>query len=287
MRWGLALSGGGILGAAHLGVWRALRDMGLRPGIVSGTSAGGLVAGMCALGVGPDAVIEAARRVCRTPSRYFRPQLGPLWRELLHRGMPVSGVLDPTAFVRELLTAAPGAATTGDWVMPAALTACDLVHLRPTAFVTAPGPRPLRGDWAVVEGAPLALALHATMAEPVLYTAAEDGDHVYVDGGLADIVPEDWAVTLGAERVLAVDVAPPGYVSGPIGIEEIVGRSIAFVLKETSVLRRPRRPVLRLLPDTSGVGLFGFSHCDALVEAGYACVQARAADIRAFVESAP
>ncbi len=41
---GLALSGGGAYGAAHVGVLQELRARGIRPGIVSGTSSGALVA---------------------------------------------------------------------------------------------------------------------------------------------------------------------------------------------------------------------------------------------------
>ena len=40
---GLALSGGGAKGFAHLGVFKALEECGLRPDLISGTSAGALM----------------------------------------------------------------------------------------------------------------------------------------------------------------------------------------------------------------------------------------------------
>ena len=40
---GLALGGGGARGWAHLGVIRALREMGVRPHLVAGSSIGALV----------------------------------------------------------------------------------------------------------------------------------------------------------------------------------------------------------------------------------------------------
>ena len=40
---GLALSGGGAKGFAHLGVFKLLEESGLKPDIISGTSAGSLM----------------------------------------------------------------------------------------------------------------------------------------------------------------------------------------------------------------------------------------------------
>ena len=47
---GLALSGGGAKGFAHLGAFKALEECGLRPDIISGTSAGALMGALYADG---------------------------------------------------------------------------------------------------------------------------------------------------------------------------------------------------------------------------------------------
>jgi NTE family protein len=51
---GIALSGGGAKGIAHIGVIRALLDNGIEPTIVSGTSAGSIIGALYAAGVCPD-----------------------------------------------------------------------------------------------------------------------------------------------------------------------------------------------------------------------------------------
>ena len=51
MSFGLALSGGGARGAAHVGVLMALREHGFWPDCMAGTSAGSIVAGCIASGV--------------------------------------------------------------------------------------------------------------------------------------------------------------------------------------------------------------------------------------------
>ena len=47
---GLALSGGGALGMAHIGVLRAMRTLGIEYDAIVGTSIGGLVGAMAAGG---------------------------------------------------------------------------------------------------------------------------------------------------------------------------------------------------------------------------------------------
>ena len=47
---GLALGGGGARGLCHIGVWRVLAELGVRPDLVSGTSMGGLVGAFLAAG---------------------------------------------------------------------------------------------------------------------------------------------------------------------------------------------------------------------------------------------
>lgn len=55
---GLALSGGGARGFAHFGVIKAMQEYGIRPDIISGTSAGALAGAMIAAGKTPDECIE-------------------------------------------------------------------------------------------------------------------------------------------------------------------------------------------------------------------------------------
>lgn len=62
-RLGIALSGGGARGFAHIRVLRVLIEAGWRPEIVTGTSAGGIVGGLFAAGLSPEAIEALARRI--------------------------------------------------------------------------------------------------------------------------------------------------------------------------------------------------------------------------------
>ncbi|WP_337043524.1 patatin-like phospholipase family protein [Emticicia sp. 17c] len=58
MKIGLALSGGGSRGFAHLGVIKALDEYGLKPTMITGTSAGSIVGAMIGAGYTPDYVFD-------------------------------------------------------------------------------------------------------------------------------------------------------------------------------------------------------------------------------------
>ena len=58
MNIGLALSGGGIKGAAHIGVIQALQEVGINANMVAGTSIGSIVAALYAMEYTPKEMVK-------------------------------------------------------------------------------------------------------------------------------------------------------------------------------------------------------------------------------------
>ncbi len=172
---GLALSGGGAFGAAHVGVLQVLAERGIRPGIVTGTSSGALVAAAYAGGAPPNAIEDAALRF--RWGAIARWSLTPRW-----------GLLDSRA-----VTDAVGQ-TFG----------CDpLIEDLPRVFgAVATDLRTRRA--VVLDTGPLSLALRATTAVPGLLPPVRRGTQLLADGGMVDNVPIAAARELGATRVIVV-----------------------------------------------------------------------------------
>lgn len=55
---GLALSGGGAKGFAHIGAIKAMEERGIYPNVISGTSAGAVVGALYAAGISPEEMLE-------------------------------------------------------------------------------------------------------------------------------------------------------------------------------------------------------------------------------------
>ncbi len=58
MKIGIALSGGGSRGFAHLGALKALNELNIKPTMIAGTSAGSLVGAFTAAGYSPDFIFD-------------------------------------------------------------------------------------------------------------------------------------------------------------------------------------------------------------------------------------
>src|SRR5215475_9982107 len=62
-RIGLALSGGGLRGIAHIGVLKALNEFGIRPSVVAGTSVGSIIGAGIAAGMSWQDLAHMARHI--------------------------------------------------------------------------------------------------------------------------------------------------------------------------------------------------------------------------------
>ena len=172
---GLALGGGGARGLCHIGVMRALGELGVHPDVVAGTSMGGLVGAFIAAGYEAAALEEIARDL--------------RWTRLIDwrlRGR----LMSTRAFEGWLRDHLP--ATFEELELPLVLTASNLVDGQIHYF--------RQGD--------LHTAIRATTAYPGAIEPVQVGDALLVDGGILNQLPVDGALFLGARRVIAVNATP-------------------------------------------------------------------------------
>jgi NTE family protein len=172
---GLTLSGGGAFAAAQVGALQALSEHGLRPGILTGTSSGALVAAAYAAGLHPDDIAAAAIR--------FRWRMIARWSPT-----PRWGLLDSDAVteaIRRILGEDP------------------LIEDLPRRFgALATDIRTRRA--LLIDRGPLSTALRASMAVPGILPPVRQGRALLMDGGMIDNVPVAAAGQLGATRVIVV-----------------------------------------------------------------------------------
>lgn len=176
-RIGLALGSGAARGWSHIGVIRALSELGIRPGIVTGTSIGALVGAGYASGRLDD--LEAW-------------VLSLTWKEIL-------GFFDVTLLGGGLIQ---GEKLFGH--MQSQVQALDLDSLQIPLGIVATELNTGREVW-FREG-PLLDAIHASIALPGLFTPVKLDGRWMVDGGLVDPVPVSLCRAMGAELVIAVNL---------------------------------------------------------------------------------
>jgi len=237
-RIGLALGGGAARGFAHVGVIQVLEENGIKPNLVTGTSAGSLVAAIYASGKsGPQ-----LQRVAETMEE----------AAIADWSMPIfsRGMLRGDALAR-YVNAQVGAKLIEDLPLPLGIVATDLNSGNDVLFQ--------RGDTGT--------AVRASSAVPALFQPVKIAGREYVDGGLVSPVPVAAAKRMGADFVIAVDISTPPEGSLTGGSLEILmqtfsimGKSInRFELREADILVRP---VL------DGIGSSDFGARKRSIEAG-------------------
>ena len=176
-RLGLALGAGAGRGWAHIGVLRALRDAGLEPDVVCGTSAGALVGGIYAAGR-LDELEQWVRSLTRV-------EVLTLFDFTIARGGAVGG-----RRLMELYRHRIGDPDIENLPRRFAAVATDL---RSGAEV-----------W--IQQGSLLTAIRASISIPGLFTPVQREGRWLVDGGLVNPVPVSVCRALGAEIVIAVDL---------------------------------------------------------------------------------
>ena len=175
---GLVLGGGGARGFAHLGVIRAMKEMGTPIDMIGGTSMGALLAAPCAMGWDYDTIVhESVRRIAAS----FYDFTLPLCSLLAGRKF-AGGLKDFFGEIR-----------IEDLWIPYFCVSSNLS----------------RAEIKIHREGPLWIALRASNGAPGIFPPLSvDGD-LFVDGGILDNVPADLMKELCRGRVIAVDVCPP------------------------------------------------------------------------------
>lgn len=81
MDYGLALSGGGARGSAHIGILMALAEENMLPSSIAGTSAGSIIAGLYAANVSIDTMQKIAQILTSHPTTILEP--GYYWNAFI------------------------------------------------------------------------------------------------------------------------------------------------------------------------------------------------------------
>ena len=211
-RIGLALSGGGARGIAHVGVLKVLDEMRIPIHCVTGTSMGAIVGGTFAAGTPPARLQELVLAADWT--EIFRDQ--PPRKEISMRrkadafktlfapefGVQDGGLALPTgviagvsieAFFRVLAAPAIGINDFSKLPIPFRAVATDIET----------------GQAVVLGQGSVAQAMRASMAVPGAIAPVELDGRLLVDGGIADNLPIDEARKLCADVVIAVNISTP------------------------------------------------------------------------------
>ncbi len=173
---GLALSGGGAKGFAHLGAFRLLEECGITPDLISGTSAGALAGVLFADGYSSEEIIDIFTG--REFSEFARPQI------------PKSGLFE-MGRMKNFLEKYLRAKRFEDLKIPLIVIATNLD----------------KGESHEFRSGPLIETIVASCSIPIIFSPVLINGHYYVDGGLFRNFPVS-NIRNDCQRVIGVNVSP-------------------------------------------------------------------------------
>ncbi len=175
---GLVLGGGGARGFAHLGVWRALVELGVDVDVIGGASIGAPLGAGMALRIAPADFVTMATE---------------MFHDLLDYTVPVVSLVKGARITRNI-TAQYGDLDVRDLWLPFFCVSTNLTRSRVEVHS--------RGD--------LATAVRASVAIPGILPPVPVGGDLLVDGGVLNNLPCDvMRSSQMVNRLIAVDLSPP------------------------------------------------------------------------------
>lgn len=158
MKTGIVLSGGGVRGVAHIGVLKALDELGVTIDCISGTSAGALAGALYAQGIKPDTIFELIKGM------RFLNSVRPAWAR--------TGLLNMDG-IKELLQKNIPINNFNSLRIPLTVAATDI----------------RKGQVHYFSEGELIEAILASCSIPAIFNPVSLNGNLYVDGGLVDNLP--------------------------------------------------------------------------------------------------
>jgi NTE family protein len=250
---GIVLSGGGARGLAHVGVLQALREAGLDPDCVAGTSAGAIVGALYAAGYSADEMIE------------FFAEKNPYRLSKLAFGKP--GIIDTEKVTADFLEYFPEDSFEA-LSRRLFVTATDLVNARLEIFTSGP----------------LIAPVLASSAVPMVFTPTEIDEQWFSDGGIINNFPVE-PLRVHCDAIVGV-YASPLRTAAKADLKSSF--SVSYRAFEVGMYFNSRRKfhdcdILICPPELSRFGTFDSKHLEEIYQVGYEAARSRMDEIREAV----
>ncbi len=256
MNIGLALSGGGVRGIAHIGVIKALEEHGIFPNYIAGTSAGAIVGALYANGNSCQEILDFFKLTDVFSINKFA------------LGKP--GIID----TEKLYDSFMGILGTDDFSV-----------LKKHLYVTATNI--IDGTLHVFSKGELIRPILASAAFPAIFTPIQIGDDHFIDGGTLNNFPVD-LITEQCDRIIGVYVNPfeKKSIKDLKHSLSVLDRAYKIRSAYDSIIKFKDCDIVISPKELKKVGTFTVRDMDAVFNLGYGAAKAKLTDekVKAFLK---
>lgn len=268
---GLCLSGGGIKGAAHIGVLQAMEDNNINIDYLSGTSSGSIVASLYAIGYTPkeiyDFFIKYAKEIT---SISIRNILKLIWGLIFKHKVIIQGLNDGIKFEKIIYNVCKdkGIYTINQVKFPLLIPSVNIQNGDAYIFSSKPIRSKNKNNYKYNNTIELSKAIRASCSFPGIYSPLIYDNCTLVDGGIRANIPWEETKNMGADTVLSVIFEQSIEKDSYIDIFEIITKSINTLSNELSLYEQFGSDYI-LKINTGNISLLDISKIEHLYNLGY------------------
>lgn len=247
---GLVLSGGGTRCIVQLGIVKALKEFGISPDIISGTSGGAVVGAFLSKGYSPETIADIISK-----SRLF---------EFKNFLFGKSGFFNMTLFEKVILDHFPDNSFES-LPIPLHVTATDIIH----------------GEAICFSSGKLSTAIIASSCIPVVFEPIQYQGYTLVDGGVVNNFPVE-PLAGQCDRIIGIYANAVSSIKKKFQMKEMMDRSIQFMLRQTIVPKIASCDLFFEPPEMTQFSMFDFEKSDEIFKYGYEYARQQENKILAF-----
>ena len=206
MNYGIALSGGGVKGDAHIGVLKALEEKNIKISYVAGTSSGSIVATLYSAGYTPDEIYLIFKNNCKKIKYINFPNIFKLIKETitlktikidgLNNGKNINKLINKICNKKNIYNIS-------DIKIPLIIPSVDLNTGEVICF-TSKNIRSFSDKTLITNNCNIGKAVEASCSFPGVFSPCRYKNRLLIDGGVRENTPWREAKLLGADKVISV-----------------------------------------------------------------------------------
>lgn len=268
---GLSVAGGGLKGVAHIGVIKALKELGIEIDAISGTSSGSLIAALYVAGFTEDEMADAFCKNYKTLTTFEKkPIAKSIGKYIFKKNFDMEGLSNGEKIENLVNTIIGnhGITKLQDSKIPVAITTVDTISMKECIFLSKKFD--LKDNDKIdyiYDDIEIGKAVRASMSFPGIFTTCNFGKYNFIDGGTKDNLPVQVLKDIGIDKVVGVSFNLDNYT--PSGkIFDVIIRAIdIFSLKDVEKARKTSD--ISIVIETGDTSLLEISDIKAVIKSGY------------------